>query len=332
MPPMRVGFTLIELLAVTTILSILAAILFPVFSQAKVAARKAGDVGNFKNIALATLQYVDDFDGLFPSAYGRHCTAPRTWVVDGRMAVPYNWDAGDFAHLSDCVNNGVDATGHVWSILSAMESAPNILFPYIKTWVIFDMPGSPTQAGFHDAESGDGNPALVSYTMNGLLSSYTQSAVADPTGTAIWWPGFGQVARIGDTYAVPFLICPDPNQPCTFNPNGVVINNAAVCDAVSKNSNSFLNTGNTLNGTMSGVGSIHHSSFCFGRTENWAFTDGHVKSRQMGTGDPDLDPFPGAGYLNGVPNAAPGYESHNAVFDQFCQTPLFRPDIPHPRL
>jgi hypothetical protein len=78
------------------------------------------------------------------------------------------------------------------------------------------------------------------------------------------------------------------------------------------------------------MGNVHYSSFCFGKTENWAFADGHAKSRQMGTGDQNLDPWPINGYnASGVPDSAAGYEGHEAVWDQYCQVPLFRPDIVH---
>jgi prepilin-type N-terminal cleavage/methylation domain-containing protein len=51
----RKGFTLIELLVVIAIIAILAAILFPVFAQAKVAAKKTSDLSNLKQNMMATL-------------------------------------------------------------------------------------------------------------------------------------------------------------------------------------------------------------------------------------------------------------------------------------
>ncbi len=56
------AFTLIELLVVIAIIAILAAILFPVFAQAKVAAKKAVDLSNFKQVGLATAIYTTDAD------------------------------------------------------------------------------------------------------------------------------------------------------------------------------------------------------------------------------------------------------------------------------
>jgi prepilin-type N-terminal cleavage/methylation domain-containing protein/prepilin-type processing-associated H-X9-DG protein len=59
------GFTLIELLVVIAIIAILAAILFPVFAQARNAARKTTCISNLKQIALGQLMYVQDYDEQF---------------------------------------------------------------------------------------------------------------------------------------------------------------------------------------------------------------------------------------------------------------------------
>jgi prepilin-type N-terminal cleavage/methylation domain-containing protein/prepilin-type processing-associated H-X9-DG protein len=66
----RRGFTLIELLVVIAIIAILAAILFPVFAQAREAARKASCGSNLRQYGAATLMYAQDYDELLPySAY-----------------------------------------------------------------------------------------------------------------------------------------------------------------------------------------------------------------------------------------------------------------------
>ncbi len=62
------GFTLIELLVVIAIIAILAAILFPVFAQARESARASSCLSNVKQVSLAILQYVSDYDQTFPTA------------------------------------------------------------------------------------------------------------------------------------------------------------------------------------------------------------------------------------------------------------------------
>ncbi len=70
---MRRGFTLIELLVVIAIIAILAAILFPVFARAREKARQASCQSNLKQLMLAFLMYVQDYDEVLP----RYCW----WVV-----------------------------------------------------------------------------------------------------------------------------------------------------------------------------------------------------------------------------------------------------------
>lgn len=71
------AFTLIELLVVIAIIAILAAILFPVFAQAKAAAKKTADLNNQKQIVTALLMYANDNDD--HSVVSKHdLSAPET--------------------------------------------------------------------------------------------------------------------------------------------------------------------------------------------------------------------------------------------------------------
>lgn len=62
------AFTLIELLVVISIIAVLAAILFPVFARAREQARKAACQSNLKQIGIAVMMYVQDYDETYPIA------------------------------------------------------------------------------------------------------------------------------------------------------------------------------------------------------------------------------------------------------------------------
>ena len=77
------GFTLIELLVVIAIIAILAAILFPVFAQAREKARQTTCLSNSKQLALGLYMYLQDYDETYPM--GQYQTSPPA------KKVQYSW-------------------------------------------------------------------------------------------------------------------------------------------------------------------------------------------------------------------------------------------------
>ncbi len=76
----RKAFTLIELLVVIAIIAILAAILFPVFAKAREKARQSSCLSNLKQISLANLQYVQDYDEMFADSRCLGWQSGTMWV------------------------------------------------------------------------------------------------------------------------------------------------------------------------------------------------------------------------------------------------------------
>jgi len=125
---LRSAFTLIELLVVIAIIAILAAILFPVFAQAKLAAKKTTALSNAKQVALGNFIYMGDYDdALIKEYYGfpadctswpasgyygwRYVLAPYVAKSKGLLADPTN----PFNAANYWVDSFTDASGQVFN-------------------------------------------------------------------------------------------------------------------------------------------------------------------------------------------------------------------------
>lgn len=186
----RAGFTLIELLVVIAIIAILAAILFPVFAQAREKARQTSCASNMKQLSLAALQYVQDYDESWPIALARD-------------------------------NNGDLNPG---SLLPAAETLPpgaspitrslymNAMEPYVKSWAVWGCPSGEDMnlSGETEAQLGT---ARFSYSYNAYLNSASLADVAQPSSTVV----FSENEKHHTFRKYPVLF-PWPDQSCGNNP------------------------------------------------------------------------------------------------------------------
>ncbi len=107
------AFTLIELLVVIAIIAILAAILFPVFAQAKASAKSTACVSNMKQVALSSQIYASDYDDV--------------------MVLSQSWYAENRINGLQFVKSGVN-----------FNSWRGLLFPYMKNFAIYNDPAAPS--------------------------------------------------------------------------------------------------------------------------------------------------------------------------------------------
>ncbi|MCU0315545.1 MAG: DUF1559 domain-containing protein [Fimbriimonadaceae bacterium] len=164
------AFTLIELLVVIAIIAILAAILFPVFAQAKAAAKKTQDLSNLKQQGTATMIYMADYDDMFPR--GSYLMAPpnpnNAWQTWRDFILPYIKNGGE---RDDWYGGQTRARGGIFRSPSAPANAVNSygahsgLFPeMINDWW--------QGAQYNEPPYGPGTPR----------PSRTQTALEKPAG------------------------------------------------------------------------------------------------------------------------------------------------------
>ena len=105
----RKAFTLIELLVVIAIIAILAAILFPVFAQAKLAAKKISALSGVKQLGLAVVMYDNDSDGQFPLAFDANSwNGNALWC---QKVIPYVKSIGVFGASTDALQGQTASVG-----------------------------------------------------------------------------------------------------------------------------------------------------------------------------------------------------------------------------
>ncbi|HEU4753116.1 MAG TPA: DUF1559 domain-containing protein [Armatimonadota bacterium] len=189
---LRRGFTLIELLVVIAIIAILAAILFPVFAQAREAARKASCQSNLKQIGSAFLMYVQDYDETYPQPGGANFG-----------------DYGQFWTIPPDADGTVPSTAR-------LANWANVLQPYIKNYQVLSCPSTAAWNLF----AAPVKPAInINYTYNRLLAWRSIASVPAPASIFLVTEGWGNLGVVGRSGSGnPGVTDPayGPNKPYTY--------------------------------------------------------------------------------------------------------------------
>ncbi|RYG36434.1 prepilin-type N-terminal cleavage/methylation domain-containing protein [bacterium] len=291
------AFTLIELLVVIAIIAVLAAILFPVFAQAKEAAKKTACLSQMKQQGTATLLYAGDADDLPPMAF------PKV-AGDGYAFYLYNvWIPSPADILKGDLPENIELFNNVWMNSTAI---------YRKSPDLLSTPGVSPEAAIYRDEDFNRIPPAVGLSINGLLNDFPLSAVASPSQLPMYTQILGKANLKGVGIATPTLICYDGNQPCRYAATPV----GEDCQAKNGGFSQmiFLNDQADSNS---------RSMWIYGHGQIWVNSDSSAKYRRLGANiqgmtDYRMDPF--SDYSgDGRPNAQWRTESG-------CHSPLCRPD------
>ena len=200
---LRRAFTLIELLVVIAIIAILAAILFPVFAQAKEAAKKTATLSQYKQVGTATAIYIGDADDVFPLSFGPN-GATGGWRIGSYHAVPNGWTNVGGRDLEPRKSE----EAQVFS---------NSLMPYIKNDGMYSGVGLPDVDIFGATGVGP-KPTKVNLSYNGMLHGYSATAVAAPSRLPLMAPLMMKQNLTGAIITSPALDClPSGSQVCRFS-------------------------------------------------------------------------------------------------------------------
>lgn len=199
------AFTLIELLVVIAIIAILAAILFPVFAQAKEAAKQSSTISNGKQVGTAFQIYTADYDDNYPSSL--------PWRTSATGIEQY-W-AGIYG--ASYPSGSANPTSGYLENEDKIQWA-NAIAPYMKNNDIMALTGGKSTAGPAAATTaGAPKQRPAAYMFNGLLHHYSQTAIASPSATPLLDIGWGKMQVTGISMTNPTMRCDIGTGSCRFN-------------------------------------------------------------------------------------------------------------------